>query len=85
MPQYCYKCAECEHEFEEWHSIKEKLEDCPQCKKTKSLFRVPFFNITSRVLDNLPAKVGSIVNKHIEEAKEDIKKEKEELSKKEFK
>ena len=85
MPQYYYKCAECEHEVEEWHSIKEKLEDCPQCKKTKSLFRVPFFNITSRVLDNLPAKVGSIVNKHIEEAKEDIKKEKEELSKKEFK
>jgi hypothetical protein len=46
---------------------------------------VPFFNIFSRVLDDLPAKVGSVVNKHIEEAKEDIKKEKEELSKKEFK
>jgi len=76
MPQYCYKCAECEHEFEEWHSIKEKLEDCPQCNKPKSLFRVPFFNLSSS--SDKDPQVGSLVKKHIEEAKEEIKKDKAE-------
>ena len=83
MPQYCYKCTECEHEFEEWHSIKEKLEDCPQCKKT-SLFRVPFFILTSKGSSEDP-KVGTLVKKHIEEAKEEIKQDREKLTKKEFK
>jgi len=74
MPQYCYQCAECDHEFEEWHSIKEKLEDCPQCKNPNSLFRVPFFKLSSS--EDKEARVGSLVKKHIEEAKEEIKKDK---------
>ena len=83
MPQYCYKCTECEHEFEEWHSIKEKLEDCPQCKKNNSLFRVPFFKLT-KASDEDP-KVGTLVKKHIEEAKEEIKKDRAAARKEEFK
>lgn len=32
MPTYLYKC-EIHGEFEETHSIKEKLEECPKCKE----------------------------------------------------
>ena len=32
MPTYLYKCAT-HGEFEESHSIKEKLTECPLCKK----------------------------------------------------
>lgn len=33
MPAYIYKC-EIHGEFEETHSIKEKLEKCPTCDKS---------------------------------------------------
>lgn len=32
MPTYLYECPN-HGEFEETHSIKEKLEECPLCKK----------------------------------------------------
>jgi putative FmdB family regulatory protein len=32
MPTYVYECKE-HGEFEEVHSIKEQIEDCPLCKK----------------------------------------------------
>ena len=32
MPTYLYCCENCSIEFEEVHSIKEKLEECPHCK-----------------------------------------------------
>ena len=32
MPTYVYQC-EIHGEFEEFHSIKEQLEDCPLCQK----------------------------------------------------
>lgn len=34
MPTYGYQCDACDHEFEEFQSIKdEPLKKCPQCKK----------------------------------------------------
>lgn len=36
MPTYEYRCDSCEHEFEEFQSIKdEPLTRCPKCKKKK--------------------------------------------------
>lgn len=34
MPTYLYECP-IHGEFEEQHSIKEKLEECPKCQKEK--------------------------------------------------
>lgn len=36
MPTYLYKCLnkECIGEFEEYHSISIKLEECPHCKES---------------------------------------------------
>lgn len=40
MPTYAYKCKRCEHEFEEFQSIKaDSLTMCPSCK-TPSLLRM---------------------------------------------
>ena len=33
MPTYLYFCNECNKEFEEVHSIKEELQECPTCKE----------------------------------------------------
>ena len=32
MPSYTYECESCKKEFEEFHSINTKLEECPHCK-----------------------------------------------------
>lgn len=32
MPTYCYKCKK-HGEFEETHSIKEQLTECPKCRE----------------------------------------------------
>ncbi len=81
MPQYYYKCSNCEHEFETWHSIKDKLEDCEICDSVKSLFRIPDFIYAG----NSERQVGSIVNHAIKEAKEEIAAEKRKLTTKEYK
>lgn len=43
MPTYEYECDGCGHKFEEFHSIKETREVCPECKekKLRRLFGVP--------------------------------------------
>lgn len=33
MPTYIYFCSQQNCEFEEWHSIKIELEECPICKE----------------------------------------------------
>lgn len=32
MPTYAYHCEVCNEEFEEYHSMSEKVEECPKCK-----------------------------------------------------
>ena len=33
MPTYAYRCADCEHEFEEYQSITaDPLDTCPECE-----------------------------------------------------
>jgi putative FmdB family regulatory protein len=35
MPTYDYECSECNHAFEEFHSMKENRKKCPECGKPK--------------------------------------------------
>jgi putative FmdB family regulatory protein len=36
MPTYDYRCSACNHEFEQFQSMKDKvLRSCPRCKKLK--------------------------------------------------
>jgi len=31
MPTYDYKCKDCDHKFEKFHSMSTKLTVCPEC------------------------------------------------------
>ena len=81
MPKYIYRCNECEDQFEIYHSMSDKLRDCESCEITGSLIRVPSFTtkVTRSANDNV--KVGHVVTSHIEDARQQLKKEKEKLTK----
>tara|TARA_R100000458_G_C8219357_1_gene204231 strand:- start:158 stop:424 length:267 start_codon:yes stop_codon:yes gene_type:complete len=81
MPKYIYRCTKCEDQFEIYHSMSDKLKDCEFCELTGSLMRVPSF--TTKVVNNTKenGKVGDIVTSHIEDARQQLKKEKEKLTK----
>ena len=79
MPRYIYKCQSCEIEFEVSHSIGETVDICAgkDCNSIE-VKRVPqFINLAKK--QEVEAQVGSIVNQHIEEAKEEVKTYKQEM------
>tara|TARA_R100000008_G_scaffold75420_1_gene54668 strand:- start:360 stop:614 length:255 start_codon:yes stop_codon:yes gene_type:complete len=82
MPKYFYRCEECEHELETYHSIKTVLEDCPDCLSS-SLVRVPQLIFLKKEVGSTK-KVGAVVTKHIEEARRELKKEKKSLANEEY-
>ena len=83
MPKYFYKCEKCDEELETYHSIKTVLESCPVCHEA-TLVRVPQLIFLKKEI-NTTKKVGSVVSGHIEEAKQDLKKEKQKLANEEYK
>jgi peptide subunit release factor 1 (eRF1) len=79
VPRYIYKCQSCEIEFEVSHSFGETVNICAgkDCNSIE-VKRVPqFINLAKR--QEVEAQVGSIVNQHIEEAKEEVKTYKQEM------
>jgi len=74
MPRYAYRCKECDHGFEVFHGMSEKLENCDECSGI--LFRVPSttFTTTSAGKEEKP---GQVVKEFIEDAKREIQAEKE--------
>jgi len=77
MPIYSYECKLCNASIKIKHSIKEKLKDCPDCKSSNSLMRL----LSNFTIINNQKKAGKIVNSFIEDAKKEIKKEKENFKK----
>jgi putative FmdB family regulatory protein len=78
MPKYAYKCKECDHAFEAVHGMFMKLRNCDECGTDGSLFRIPSTSFTA----NMPSKddkPGQIVKDFIEEAREEVQKEKERM------
>lgn len=81
MPKYEYECKLCNMAVLIHHKVGEIPEACPQCHSENVLERVYSFSIGRTV----EGKIGNLVKSHIEEAKKELRKEKKELSKKEFK
>ena len=77
MPAYLYECRDCKSQFELFHGINESIEECQVCQAKDTLFLIPQFTIKKNMVPIKKAKVGSIVNAHIEESKEELKKEKQ--------
>jgi putative FmdB family regulatory protein len=85
MPTYCYKCTECEALLEIRHPYKEKRLDCTVCGKpslVKFLGTPIKYNIKKHNTEDKP---GAVVGKTIHEIKQEVKKEKEKLKKRESK
>jgi len=82
MPRYLYRCNECNEEFQELHTIKEKLTNCKFCNSQNSLIRVPSTFMTTHKNKIPKQKPGSSVKEFIEESKEDLRRQKEELERK---
>tara|TARA_R100000808_G_scaffold23919_3_gene53850 strand:+ start:13518 stop:13781 length:264 start_codon:yes stop_codon:yes gene_type:complete len=85
MPTYVYKCASCSETMSIFHSFSEVVSDCKLCGVKNSLQRdysTPFNTSTVKKQDNLP--VGQITNDFIERTKEEVKQEKENLTKEYF-
>jgi putative FmdB family regulatory protein len=79
VPRYVYKCQSCETEFEVSHSFGETVDACSEegCNSTE-VERIPqFINLSKK--QGVEAQVGSIVNNHIEEAREEVKTYKQEM------
>ena len=84
MPLYIYECSACKEVFEIRHSIKEDLERCTLCLEPSSLRRIPAMPIIIKKEEGKPTKTGELVKKFIEEAREDLKNEKEKNKGKEY-
>ncbi len=81
MPRYMYECCDCEHKFRAIHSTKTKLKDCPYCRVTDSLRRIPSKITTMRDdVEEPSGKVGDIVKKSIEEARQELQQDKQSLN-----
>lgn len=75
MPRYDYKCLKCDQDFTIRHSIKETVEFC-ECEEQGQMQKIPSI---PRIIKRNNA--GKVVTNHIEEAKQDIKEFKKDMSK----
>lgn len=82
MPFYDYVCIHCEHICEKFHGMKEDRsgEKCSVCSEINAMQKLP-----SQINISHNSDVGKIVAEFIRENKEIAQKEKERLSKQEYK
>ena len=76
MPKYYYQCEKCDTAFEVIHSISDKRYDCDTCEASGSLNRIPYLVTTISKPVSEKEKPGTLVNRFIKEASEEIKDEK---------
>jgi putative FmdB family regulatory protein len=76
MPRYIYRCKACTNEFEIFHGMSEKLENCEECSGI--LFRVPSATFTTTKTTGTK-KPGQMVKEFIQDAKEEVEAEKEKM------
>lgn len=83
MPTYAYQCSKCALKFEEFHSMTESVEVCPECASPVSrVLSKDFFISKSSV--GTKNKPGTLVKKYIEEVRDEVRQEKANLSTKEY-
>jgi putative FmdB family regulatory protein len=79
VPKYKYRCTDCEHQFVTFHSLREKLCDCPVCGIIDSLIRIPGIFASSGT-GAVEGQAGSVVKEKIKQFKEDLERQKQERS-----
>lgn len=81
MPVYCYRCPDCQAEFESRHSMSYDSQTCIECG-SEQVFRIP--SLSSTKVSVKSSKPGKVVNDYIKEVKQEIKQEKKELRSREL-
>jgi len=84
MPKYVYKCKECDFVKEVVHSMQEKLKDCEECGTIDVLRRIPSFSLSLGTDSSSSQPTGGRVKDFIEEARHELKEERESLKRKEY-
>ena len=84
MPLYTYQCKKCEEIYEIFHGMSEEHNECEKCGQQGCLIRLPPEFLSSLNKVEKDAKIGSLVESHIKQAKEDLAKEKKSLKRKEY-
>ena len=84
MPLYCYKCHDCKRSFEVRHGMFFENQRCIHCH-SDDIFKVPDLQYTNiKNAKNIKTRPGKIVDKYIEDAKKEIKKEKKKFKSEEM-
>ena len=78
MPKYLYSCANCKAMISMYHAMSESREDCIECDTPGSLTKKPSTFNTEPAADSAKA-AGELVKQSIEEFKEDLANQKDEL------
>tara|TARA_B100001564_G_C20227946_1_gene484724 strand:+ start:279 stop:530 length:252 start_codon:yes stop_codon:yes gene_type:complete len=78
VPVYCYQCNKCGEKYEERHSMTFKVKSCRYCE-SEDIHKIPSDYSTTIKQQNSKAPTGSVVKKYIQDTKEDIKRQKQEL------
>ena len=78
MPKYSYECSQCEEIITVYHGIDETKTNCGVCKSVDVLKRLPSRFVFIREKD-CSEEIGTIVKRSIEEFRENLDQEKEEL------
>ena len=78
MPIYNYQCGDCKEHFEMMHSMMEECTECAYCLSSNVI------KVVANIVDDVDqtkfkSKAGDLVKSHIEEAREDIRKQKKEM------
>ena len=80
MPKYTYKCKECDYAFEAVHGMFVKLQNCDECSMDGTLLRVPSVSYSMKSKVSSDKKTGEIVKEFIDSAKQEVEKQKKEMT-----
>ena len=85
MPTYAYLCSECGHQFDVFHSYKDRLTDCEKCDTIGTLAKMlnkPIQLVSSATRNkDSKEKVGTKVNEAIEDNKQSLEELKKDMYK----
>ncbi len=81
MPRYSYICQQCENQVEAFHPSDERLSFCDKCEtdSLKKVLSIPTIIKNNNVNSSTNRKVGDIVKEKIEEFRQDLREQKQEV------
>ena len=76
MPSYVYECSDCREITEVFHSMSDEKTDCEICGAENTLNKIPEVPIYLK-----KSNAGNVVKQHIEDAKQQVREDKEKMTK----